>query len=222
MICGGTGCKIHPDTHTHSLVYRELSRRNENPAEACRPFDKTRDGEVDGEGAAAFVLERSDFAAARGAQPIARVLGVGSACGFHQPGRPYQASGLQSAITAALRDAAITSSQIGLIKAHGLATRFDDPAEAAVLRQLFSGTPVTALKGYFGNLGAGGGAVEMAAVVLALQKGVIPPTLNHREPDPACDLPLVTKPSCPLPQKPAIAVTFNPAGQAAAIVLGPA
>jgi 3-oxoacyl-[acyl-carrier-protein] synthase II len=185
MIAGGTGTRLN----WTQLAYRStenLSHRFDNPAGACRPFDADRDGMVNGEGAGAFVLETRSHAEARGAPILAVVRGWGQGFNGDRHGWRRDGRGIAQAIQQALRSADWTPNRVGHVNAHGVSTIIDDQAEAQAIHSTLGNRPVTALKSYFGNLGAGSGAVEMAASVLALQHGSIPPTLNYHRPDPNC------------------------------------
>jgi 3-oxoacyl-[acyl-carrier-protein] synthase II len=200
-------------------VSGRLSTRGGDPAGVVRPFDAGRDGEVYGEGAAAFVLERRSHAEARGAKVLARVLAWSSACERYN-GSAIRGTGLERAIRLALEQARLEPDQIGHVNAHGAGTVLDDAVEAQAIHRVLPGVPVTAPKSYFGNLGAAGGAVEMLASVLGLVEGRVPPTLNYERPDPRCPVPVVHGP--PLEGSPGTAVLVNstPIGQAAVVVLG--
>lgn len=218
MLCGAVGTRIQPTLFARAFA-GQLSRRNAEPARACRPFDFDRDGQVGGEGAAAFVLEAADHAAARGARPLCRVLSQASA---HEPAcrdRPSQGTALRQAMTKALRAAGRAASDIGHVNAHGLSTTAEDRVEAAAIRDVLGDAPVFAPKSYFGNLGSGAGAVEMAASVLALTEGRVPPSLNYERPDPACPINVVRGRPLEGAARTAMLLNFNLTGQAAALLL---
>ena len=218
MIVGGASSRIHPTSFVRATI-GEFSRRTDRPAAASRPFDAARDGEVCGEGAAALVLESRRHAEARAARILARVVGHASA--FERPanGSLSTGSAVRATIVNALRTAQLKAADIGHANAHGLSTVRDDWVEAQAIRAVLGDVPVTAPKSFFGNLGAGTGAVEMAASVLALGARLVPMTLNYERPDPRCPVNVVhgallgsTKPS---------AILLNQAspGQAAAVVI---
>ncbi|HMO86817.1 MAG TPA: beta-ketoacyl-[acyl-carrier-protein] synthase family protein, partial [Lacipirellulaceae bacterium] len=170
-----------------------LSRRIEEPARASRPFDAHRDGWVGAEGAALFVLERREHAAARGAAPLARIAGYGRR--WHAPAAPGAPApdAIVQAIRAALAMAQWERAAVGHVGAHGMSTVADDRAEAAAIRETLGDVPVTAPKSYFGNIGAAGGALELAVTLLGLRRGVVPPTLNYDAPDPHCPVNVATR-----------------------------
>ncbi len=228
MLTGGSGTRLNPT----QLVYRSdsvLSHRSSNPAAASRPFEAGRDGMVNGEGAAAFVLESRTHAEARGAKIQARVLGCGQAFdGVFRGGDQYpevspEGFGIQHAMHQALREAQLEPADIGHVNAHGDSTRAGDRREAAAIRAVLGPeVPVTAPKSFFGNLGAGSGAVELAASVLALQEGQVPFTLNYEMPDPECDIRVVRDAPLPAPRGTALVLNQSSLGQAVAVVLAQA
>jgi 3-oxoacyl-[acyl-carrier-protein] synthase II len=218
IITGGCGSNIHPATWT-VLEKFQLSRRGDNPPAACRPFDTGRDGMVRGEGAAAFLVETRAAAEARGAKPLARVAGF--AIGFepHPSSRPLAGTAIRRAIAGALADAGLSPDRIGHVNAHGKSTTFDDRIEAQAIRDTLGDAPVTAPKSYFGDLGAGGGAVEMVASVVALQGGQVPVTLNYETPDPECPINVVHGKPLAGREPTALVLSHTWSGQAAAVVL---
>lgn len=218
MIAGGASSRNHPTIWVRRGAY-QLSQRVEKPAAACRPFDVDRDGMVHGEGAGAFVLERREHAEARGAKILARILGFASTFEPHRPGRPLQGHAIRTAIRQAVAQAGLQPSDIGHVNADGLSTTFDDQIEAQAIRETLGDVPVTAPKSFFGNLSAGTGAVEMAASVLALEKGEIPPTLNYTHPDPACPVNVVHGKSAPLGNPVALVINHSRIGQSVAVVI---
>ena len=218
MITGGTGSRLN----VTAMMYRgdgNLSHRNDDPAAASRPFDSARDGMVNGEGAGAFIVERYEHAVARGASILAELRGCGGAFEPGPPGSPRTGIGMRHAIQRALEDAEVTPSEIGHVNAHGLSTIEDDAAEAQVIRECLGDTPVTALKSYFGNLGAGGGTVEMAASLLAFEHGHVPPTLNYERPDPLCPIHVIHGAPAPVQSPVALILNQSGTGQAAALVI---
>jgi 3-oxoacyl-[acyl-carrier-protein] synthase II len=215
MLAGGTGSRINVTPLVHR-DRRPLSHRQDDPAAACRPFDADRDGMVNGEGAAAFLLEAQEHAEARGATIQARILG----CGLSFEGGPKpDGSGIRRALRAAMNEAALTPDQIGHVNAHGAATIDDDRREAAAIQAVLGDVPVTAPKSFFGNLGAGGGAVELAASLLAFEHDRVPFTRNYQRPDPHCPLRVVR--DQPLTGRPhsAVALNHSSTGQCAALIL---
>ncbi len=169
--------------------------------DTCRPFSKDRRGLILGEGAAMLVLESLEAARARGAQILGEIIGFGmSSDAFHitQP----SPDGAARAMRAALSDAGIQPGQIGYINAHGTATQANDAAESTAIRKVFGShadrLAISSTKSMHGHALGAAGAIEAAATLLALRNGILPPTANFNEPDPACDLdviPNVARPS---------------------------
>lgn len=218
MIGGGTGTRIHPVIWVRSTL-QEVTHRDAAPEKLSRPFDAARDGFVNGEGAAAVVLERRDQAAARGAKIWARVVGYGTSHEARTDGQPLEGGATRRAIGSALRSAHFRPADIGHVNAHGLSTIGDDRAEAQAVRSLLGDVPVTALKSYFGNLAAGTGAVEAVASVLALECGRVPATLNYERSDPACPVNVIAGKSLTGAKPTALLLNHSPMGQAVAMVI---
>jgi 3-oxoacyl-[acyl-carrier-protein] synthase II len=218
MIVGGTGSRIHPlDWAFRDEVLH--SPRHENPEQVSRPFDAHRDGMVYGEGAAAVILESRQHAEARRAKILARILGFASTFEACTPGQPFHGHAIRAAITQSLRAAQIDRADIGHVNAHGLSTVHHDRAEASAIRDTLGDVPVTALKSFFGNLGAGSGTVEMIGSLLALQTGQVPFTLNYERPDPTCPINVVHGKPLPTEHKTALVLNHTSMGQAVAMVL---
>ncbi len=190
MISGCTSSRIHPQVWAKEEAY-DLSRRINDPAGACRPFDADRDGTVHGEGAAAVILEERSLAEARGARILATVRGLSSTFSARFPGQRPSKDVVRRAIQGVLADARMSPAEIGHVNADGLGTVDDDRVEAEAIAETLGQVPVTAPKSLFGNLGAGAGTVELAASLLALEKGLVPPTRNYQTPDPACPINVV-------------------------------
>jgi 3-oxoacyl-[acyl-carrier-protein] synthase II len=221
MIVGGTGSRIN----ISDVVWHRGARLAVNgklpPEAVCRPFDAGRSGIVNGEGAAQIVVETREHAERRGARIMARV--AGSATRFEPAADEKQPTG--DAIARAIRAALVTSdlkpADIGHVNAHGNSTREDDPIEARAIRATLGDVPVTAPKSYFGNLGQGSGMVELVVSLLAMSKGVVPPTLNYEKPDPECPVNVATF-ARPTNRPAFIKLNHNATGQAAAVVITPA
>jgi 3-oxoacyl-[acyl-carrier-protein] synthase II len=218
VLVGGASSRIHPTTFVRAGI-SDVSRRCDQPAAASRPFDAARDGAVYGEGAAAMVLETRSHAEQRGAKIQGRVLGFASAFESRHNGTPLGGSAVRASIIGALRSAGLTPADIGHVNANGLSTICDDRVEAQAIRDVLGNVPVTAPKSFFGNIGAGTGAVEMVASVLALQENLVPITLNYEQPDPLCPVNVIH--GEPHRDAPPIALLLNqaPAGQAVAVVI---
>ena len=168
----------------------------DDPAGASRPFDRRRNGLVLGEGAGVFVLERKDFADARGAAAHADVLGWGVTNDAHHPTTPRpDGEGARESMRQALRDSGLAPADIGYLNAHGTSTKLGDAAEALAVRSLFGADapPVSSTKAVTGHMLGASGVVESAVSILALRSGQLPPTHNLDDPDPDCDLDHVRK-----------------------------
>jgi 3-oxoacyl-[acyl-carrier-protein] synthase II len=170
-----------------------LSRRNDDPEHASRPFDATRDGFVMGEGAGVLLLEDEEHARARGAQIYAELAGYAStADAYHVTEPAPEGAGLARAIKRALEKGEIRPEQVGYINAHGTATVYNDRNETAAIKTIFGEQaykiPVSSTKSMIGHtLGAAGG-IEAGIAALAVHHGMLPPTINLSTPDPECDL----------------------------------
>jgi 3-oxoacyl-[acyl-carrier-protein] synthase II len=227
MVAGATGTRILPMQAIHALQTEQMAglaeaRDNGDPTRASRPFDKNRTGMVAGEGAGMVVLEELQSARERGATIYAEVVGLGSANVADVELRGKCDVALARAIKAALRDAGRTPADVGHINAHGLSTTERDADEARAIREVFGSladkVPVTAPKSFFGNLGAGGGVVELAASVLALREGRLPRVLNYETPDPACPLYVVETDNTPAGRS-FLNLNVTPQGQAAVLLV---
>jgi 3-oxoacyl-[acyl-carrier-protein] synthase II len=192
IVSGATGTYVHPTKTIQVTIQQELAGNGAEPARACRPFDRDRTGMVLGEGAGAIVLESLDSAQQRGATIYGEVLGaaVGTVLDRNRVARRGQA--LEQVMRGALRDAGATPQDVGHIHAHGVSTHSGDREEAQAITALFGPPPkqppVTAAKSYFGNLGAGSGAIELISSLLALRHGELFGVLNYDTPDPECPL----------------------------------
>src|SRR5205807_1454186 len=210
FLVGGAESKINPLSMVRQCLFEPLSKRNDEPEKACRPFDRRRDGLVLGEGGTVLVVEDLEHARKRGARIYAEVVGFGASFESDRSGR-----GIARAVRIALKEAGIGPEEVDHVNAHGLGSIESDAWEARGLAEVFGGcsTPVFAAKSSIGNLGSGGGLGELAVSLLALKHGVLPGTLNHEEPDPACPVSVhvgsprsVTKPH-------AVKVGFTQMGQ---------
>ncbi len=193
MISGGAHSMIHPFGVTGFNRLTALSERNDSPTTASRPFDRTRDGFVLGEGAGILILEEYEAARRRNARILCEILGYGSTADafrvtdIHEEGR-----GSTAAMRAALADAGVSTTDIHYISAHGTGTEENDKLESLSIRNVFGAhaknVPVSSIKSMMGHLVAAAGAVELITCVLAIRDGVLPPTINYETPDPNCDL----------------------------------
>ena len=219
MLVGGASSQLNPFDCIRRCVMGGLSRRQDEPTAAMRPFDADRDGQVYGEGAAVFVIESRRHAESRGAAILARILGTAAVCDHRTNGSAAGGEGMRRAMRGALAQAGVKASQLGHVNAHGLSTAEDDPIEAQAIRDVAPTVPVTAPKSYFGNLGAAGGAMEMAVSVLAMHDGAIPPTLNYERPDPACPIDVIHSTALTSAQPAALLLNRSSRGQTATVVL---
>jgi 3-oxoacyl-[acyl-carrier-protein] synthase II len=194
VIAGGAEASICPLPLAGFAQMRAMSTRNDDPEAASRPFDVERDGFVLGEGSGVLILERAEFAQARGARVYARLAGVGtSSDGHHITAPDPEGNGAARAIRAALRTGGIDPADVGHVNAHATATSVGDVAEAAAIRSSVGTHPlVTAPKSALGHLLGAAGAVEAMATLLAIHDSLVPPTLNLDNIDPAVQLDVVT------------------------------
>jgi len=192
-VTGGSEAAVTPLGISGFSAMRALSERNDNPAAASRPFDAARDGFVLSEGAGVLVLEEYGRARKRGAVIYAEMLGYGaSADAGHITQPDKDGVGAASAMVRALQDCGADASEVGYINAHGTSTSLGDEAETAAIKTVFKEAArtvsISSTKSQLGHLLGASGGVELVVTVLALQRGVIPPTINYETPDPACDL----------------------------------
>jgi 3-oxoacyl-[acyl-carrier-protein] synthase II len=193
VFAGGADAMINPVGVLGFSMLGTLSRRNEDPARASRPFDAGRDGFVIGEGAAVVVLERESLARSRGARVLAELAGYGCTCDAYRitDERP-DAEAAVRAMQICLRDAGCTPDAVDYINAHGTGTQMNDVTETRAVQALFgSGSalpPMSSTKSMIGHLLAAAGAAELAATVLALTGDFLPPTINYEARDPRCDI----------------------------------
>jgi len=193
IIAGGTEAAITPMGVGGFAAMRALSTRNDEPARACRPFDKDRDGFIIGEGAGVLILEDLEFARRPGAPILAEIVGYGmSGDAFHITQPSEDADGAYRAMRNALADAKINPEQVDYINAHGTSTPFNDKLETLAIKRLFGEhaykLPVSSTKSMTGHLLGGAGGLEAGFSVLALRDQILPPTINYETPDPDCDL----------------------------------
>jgi 3-oxoacyl-[acyl-carrier-protein] synthase II len=192
MIVGGTESTICSTAVAGFAAAKALSRRNDEPERASRPFDKDRDGFVIGEGAGVLIIEELEHARARGARIYAEVIGYAmNSDAFHITAPPEDGEGAVKCMEQALKDGGVSKSSVGYINAHGTST-FADQVETQVIKQVFgeqaNSIPVSSTKSMTGHLLGAAGGIEAVFSILALQQGIIPPTINLDNPDPECDL----------------------------------
>jgi 3-oxoacyl-[acyl-carrier-protein] synthase II len=193
VLAGGTESCMHPVILGGFCAMRGLVAEEEDPTRASRPFDATRAGFVMGEGACVLLLESLEHAQARGARVYAEVLGYGTSNDAHHMAQPDPESvGVEEMMRAALARAGVEPEQVGYVNAHGTSTPQGDLAETKAIKAVFGPhayeLAVSSTKSVLGHLFGAAGAVEAMMCVLALHEGVLPPTINYRNPDPECDL----------------------------------
>ncbi len=196
MLAGGAEAALTPMLMSGFAIMGALSQNNADPAGACRPFDKDRDGFVMSEGAAILVLETEEHAKARGARIYAEVIGFGSSNdAFHMAAPHEQGRGAVDAMRMALRKAAaygVQPDQIDYINAHGTATRINDVVETGAIKQVLGehayNVRISSTKSMLGHLLGGAGAIEAIICAKTINTGLVPPTINLHNPDPECDL----------------------------------
>ncbi len=193
VVCGGSEACLQPVAFAGFNVMGVLSTRNENPAQACRPFDIDRDGFVMGDGAGILVLENAERARARGAHVYGRVAGYGtSADAVHFAAPDAEGEGIGRSMQWALKRAQVQPEEIDYINAHGTGTKLNDAIETNAIKQVFGEhayhLAVSSTKSMIGHTLGAAGAIEAIICLKALQEQILPPTINYRTPDPACDL----------------------------------
>src|SRR5207247_8855011 len=193
ILAGGTEACLHPLILAGFTAMRGLAVEDEDPPRASRPFDATRAGFVMGEGACVLVLEERDAAQARGARVYAEVLGYGTTNDAHHMAQPEpEAIGVADMMRGALRRAGIEPERVGYINAHGTSTPLGDLAETKAIKDVFGDhaykLAVSSTKSVMGHCFGAAGAIEAMMCVLAVNEGVLPPTINYENPDPVCDL----------------------------------
>ena len=223
MLVGATGTTIQAFNMLRTVMEQELAPGGPDPAKVCRPFDRRRTGSVLGEGAAALILEELKSATRRGARIYGEIKAVSSSCVVDRSGLPHRETALANAIRSVLRNADQRPDMIGHIHAHGLSTLRSDIEESRAIRTVFGSRadrlPIVAAKSYVGNAGAGGGAIELVASLLALEHGRLFPVLNCEDPDPECPIAPVT--SCDVEAGESfLNLSVTPQGQASCVLVG--
>ena len=196
MVCGGAESAITPLGVAGFASARALSFRNDDPATASLPFDAERNGFVIGEGAGILVLESLEHATRRGAEVLAEIVGYGLTCDAYHYTLPSPGGvGAAEAMRLALADARLEPEAVDYVNAHGTSTQANDSNETAAIKAALGQhalhTPISSTKSMTGHLLGGSGGIEAVAVVKAMEHGLIPPTINFQNPDPACDLDVV-------------------------------
>lgn len=223
-ITGGADTPISPGIMAAWCALKALSERNDNPAQACRPFSADRDGMVLGEGAGVLVLEAESVARRRGAAILGELKGYGATADGHHLTQPAQ-HGPVRAMRQALADAALRPEQIDYINAHATGTSWNDKTETAAIKAVFGqhayGLPVVGNKAALGHSIAASGALELIGCLLSLRDQQVPPTINYTTPDPDCDLDYVVEGCRPLAMRNVMSNSFAFGGSNAVLIVGP-
>lgn len=223
MVCGGAESAITPLSFAGFCSNKALST-NPDPATACRPFDKDRDGFIMGEGAGILMLEEFEHAKKRGAVILGELVGYGCTCDAHHITAPHPEGlgGIRS-MRNAIDDAGIKPEDIGYINAHGTSTPLNDPGETRVIKNVFGEhaykLAVSSTKSMTGHLLGAAGAIEAIITAMSLKEGFLPPTINLNNPDPECDLDYVPNKGRQSDIKYALSNALGFGGHNAAIVL---
>ncbi len=224
MICGGTEAALSPLVLAGFCQAKALSRRNDEPERASRPFDRDRDGFVLAEGAGVLILEELGHAESRHARIYAELAGFGlSSDAFHYTRPDPAGDGSARAMALALADAGLRPEEIDCVNAHGTSTVPNDLIETLALKTAFGEQAkklaVSSTKSMLGHMLGAAGAVEAAVTALAIHEGIIPPTANYETPDPACDLDYVPNKARRQPIRAALSNSLGFGGINAALVL---
>jgi 3-oxoacyl-[acyl-carrier-protein] synthase II len=218
MIVGGCGNRLNPAMNVY-VSHDRTTGEHPEPDRASRPFDAQRTGQVLGEGAAALIVETREHAIARGATILGEVAGFGRAFEARQADGEYTGQQLERVLRQALQTAELSANHIDHVNADGISNLIDDRREAQAIHRVFDDVPVTALKSYFGNLGASVGLVELAISLIGMQVGSIAPTRNYQYPDPECPVNVIHEQFKPVTQPAFVSVNQSSTGQCAAVAI---
>jgi len=223
VVAGGTEAPIMPLMMATFNAIRALSTRNNNPSAAYRPFDAERDGFVLGEGAAMMVLEDANYALERGAPILAEIVGYSATSDSYHLTQPSpDGKSAARAIKLALKKAGLSPNDIDYINAHGTATLLNDRTETNVIKSVFGDRahriPVSASKSMIGHSIGAAGSIEAVVTILALNHGMIPPTINLNHPDPECDLDYVPNQARPVEIRIAMSNSFGFGGHNSVLI----
>lgn len=222
MIAGAAEAAVVPMAVASFAAMKALSRRNDEPERASRPFDADRDGFVMGEGAGLLVLESEEHARARGAHILGVVAGYGESCdAYHITSPREDGSGAVQAMRLALQEADLAPTDVDYFNAHGTSTKYNDIAESLALRTVFGDNmpPVSSTKSMIGHLLGAAGAVEAIVCLLAIRDGILPPSINYDTPDPECPVNLVANTARPAPVAVAMSNSLGFGGHNSSLVL---
>lgn len=225
VVAGGSEAPIYPVAVAGFNSMRALSRFNEDPRRASRPFDAQRDGFVMGEGSAVLVLESEESVQRRGVPVLAELRGYGATSDAHHLTEPSPGGhSAARAMKTALKAAGIDPSEVDYINAHGTATPLNDRQETTAIKRALGEdayrVPISSTKSMTGHLLGAGGALEAAACIMAMGQGLIPPTTNLQEPDPDCDLNYTPNSACQARINVAMSNSFGFGGHNSVLVFG--
>ena len=223
MIAGGTEANITPLTIGGFNSMKALSTRNDEPEKACRPFEKNRDGFVVAEGAGILILEELQFALKRNAKIYGELIGYGyTGDAYHITAPSPDGDGAVRCMRMAIKDARLKPEDVEYINAHGTSTPLNDLTETIAIKKVFGDRakkiPISATKSMTGHLLGAAGSTEAIFTILAIQDGIIPPTINYEEPDPQCDLDYVPNAARRQPLNIAMSNAFGFGGTNATLV----
>jgi 3-oxoacyl-[acyl-carrier-protein] synthase II len=224
MLAGGAEATVTPLSIAGFAAMRALSTRNEEPARACRPFDRERDGFVMSEGAGMLVLEERQAALSRGARIYAEIVGYGAnADAYHITTPAPEGAGAARCMRLALDDGNLQPEEVDYINAHGTSTPYNDANETQAVKQVFGEhakrLAISSTKSMTGHLLGAAGAVEVAYTALTAYHGIVPPTINYEYPDPECDLDYVPNQARRMPVRVALSNSFGFGGTNACLAL---
>jgi len=224
MICGGSEATVTALGIASFDRLGAMTRENDTPATACRPFSADRSGLVMGEGAAIVVIETLENALDRGAEPLAELIGYGCTCdAFHISAPLEDGSGAAKAMRMALRHANLAPTDVDTINAHGTATELNDRTETRAIKAVFGEhaykIPISGTKSMTGHMMGATGALEALMCVQAIRTGKIPPTLNLRAPDPQCDLDYTPSAARDVPVRIAMTNAFGFGGHNSVLII---
>jgi 3-oxoacyl-[acyl-carrier-protein] synthase II len=223
MVAGGSEAAITPMGIGGFAAMRAISRRNDEPERASRPFEKDRDGFVVGEGSGVLVLETLEGAKSRGATIYAEIVGYGmTSDAYHITAPCEDGDGAIRVMRAAMDDAGVRPEQINYINAHGTSTEYNDKTETRAIKSVFGEhayrLAVSSTKSMTGHLLGGAGGLEAGITALAMKEGVLPPTINYETPDPECDLDYVPNEKRPQAIEYALSNSFGFGGTNASLL----
>jgi 3-oxoacyl-[acyl-carrier-protein] synthase II len=224
MLAGGAEAAIVPVAVAGFNVMDAISSRNDDPEAASRPFDRDRDGFVVGEGSAVLILESLEHARSRQATIVGEILGYGANNdAYHITAPSESGEGAVICMQIALKNAGIRTQDIDYINAHGTSTQLNDVSETQAIKSLFGEqaykVPISSTKSMTGHLMGAAGALEALFCLKSIQTGIVPPTINHHNPDPECDLDYVPNQARQIPVRTAMSNSFGFGGHNACLIL---